>query len=1235
MYLKEVHMENFKSFGRKLTVPFENGYTGITGPNGSGKSNIGDAIMFVLGPNSPRAIRAGRLTDLIFNGGSTGKAANHCLVSLTFDNSGREMPVDADEVTLTRKVKRMPKKDDPDAYSGYFYVNGRASKKKEFVDLLNHARISADGYNITQQGDILQICNMTPVQRRQVLDDIAGVTTFDKDIFQADKRKAEVLENLDRIGVVLEEIHNHLKQLDKEKDAAVKWKRLHEEAQETKGLMAWRRKEDLSAQIAQVQGQIDKFTADRAKHEEQLQGLVAKQKEAQALFAELEQKIREEGGEEVEKLQQDIQECRDRLVRYEEKIQFAKTELADADESDLPLRDELRRVEKEEAKTAKIETECATAHEEGTQQLAAKKQELDDLEQLISKSTSGAMELKNELGRLKKEHEDKQLELHDAKLEADRLAEKRDSAQRRLADLEGQLQSTQEDLDEAKWELEETQKLTDGSGKKRKELDRRIFELQKSLSEFTQQKDDLENRIRRLQREQAELQAQLDAAARASGGMGRAVETIMNARDSGSIRGIVGTISELANVEEGYQTALETAAGANMQAIVVEDDATAQQCIELLKQDRAGRAKLLPLNKMVPGRPRGQALMKVKKEGSLGFCLDLIDFNPRYHGAFWSVFGDTFVVKNMNAGRSLMGGVRMVTTDGELFEASGAMIGGAAGKKKAGGGFSNNDRGRLDELLAEIGKAEAAQEDAIAGMARIRSELEQLQQQKEAMGDAGAENRAKELEKAVAKFSESLRSLKEQVATVGDEVGKLDGGHDEKLTRIQELETRLADMERIREEKGTLLLKGGRKDLRDKAEGLQKAIRELTESVLKAENRRDVANKQLELVKDRVAELKTTLDDRQRGRERHKDEITRYTEAHKKAQTELDALMKMEHKATASIKGLRDKKDAAYQALVDLKAKKDKVQDRMETQSALITNAKGKLPSLEESLGEAMVELEETPIEVTEDMDVPAYDDLRRRLRNVEASIERLGAVNMRALEEFEAQTERKNKLDAEVERLDQQKAELEKLVAEIQEKKKAALTEVFEAINQNFAEVYGRLSLGGKAYMKLENEEDPFQGGLILMAQPMGKRVTRLDALSGGEKSLTSMAFIFAIQMYEPSPFYYLDEVDQNLDAVNSELLAKLVKDNSRFAQFIQVSLRKITLKEASYLYGVTQSVPGMSEVIANFDLEQLDDTDDDTPLEEQKQVVLTDGSSASDGQEKGLDETIKGMVADVEVKE
>ncbi len=1195
MHLREVHMENFKSFGRKLSVPFEPGFTAITGPNGSGKSNIGDAIMFVLSPNTPRAMRAKNLSDLIFNGTEKGKAADHCSVSLVFDNGERAMPVDSDMVTLTRKVKLTPKADDPGAYTSYFYVNGRASQKKEFVDILNHARISADGYNITLQGDVQHICNMTPMERRTVLDDISGVSAFDKDIAAADGKKADVQANLERIGIVLDELKRAIDQLEKEKESATRYRELQELVKRCKGLMAWRRRTDLTSQIAQVQQQVESYGAERAKLEVTLNDIKAKQKEAEARFAEVQTKIRAEGGEEVAAVQEKITAARDLMVRMEEKVNFAKGEMQSAKEAAQPIADELRRIEKELEKTSKLHNQAKADAEATNKELAARKKELDGIRDMVSRSDSGAMQMNRELAQLKHDHEKSQLELHEAKLESDRLGERAKANEKAVSAAQAEVDSSAKDLDETGWSLKELKNVGQGSGKKRKDAEQKLFALRKEQAELTQQAQEMEQRIRRLQRELAELRAMEEAASKAQGGHGQAVELILKARAERRIKGIVGTIAELGKVKDPHKTALQISAAGRLNAVIVEDDETAAACIEMLKASGAGRATFLPLNKMVPGRPRGQALMKVKSDGCLGFALDLVTFNARYQNAFFHVFGDTLVADSMGSGRRMMGGVRIVTLDGELFEASGAMTGGTQGKKAKAeeAQFGSGDRGRMDELLVEIQQAEEAERDALTRLNQVKVNLEQTQLQMESEDRQGSnhDDRLKELERKHAALLARRTTLDDEIATLRREAKEIEKGIVANQQTVTDLESALATMEKTRQEKGQLLLKGTRKDLREKVEALDAAIRELGEKALRAEKDRDVAAHQLKLIEARRDEVATQGKDQLDAEARFTDEMKRYGQGYTKAKAEVEALLKMERKAAGQLQGLQEAKDKAYQDIVDLKARIDKVADRMETHYGLIQSAKAKLPTLEEALGEAMVEMQANPVEVAGETDVPPYEDLKRELRNAEASLDRLGNVNMTALEQFEAQATRQTELTTEVARLEAQRGELVALVTEITIKKTAALMEVFTAINENFSTVYKEVSLGGQAYMELENPANPFEGGLILKAQPPGKKVTRLDSLSGGEKSLTSMAFIFAIQRYDPSPFYYFDEVDQNLDAVNSELLAKMIRGNAKFAQFIVVSLRKITLKEASHVYGVTQQTAGMSEIIANFDIDTLRD--------------------------------------------
>ncbi|MHB8633146.1 MAG: chromosome segregation protein SMC [Thermoplasmatota archaeon] len=1233
MHLREVEMENFKSFGRKLTVPFEPGFTGITGPNGSGKSNIGDAILFVLGPNSPRALRAGKLADLIYNGGEKGSGRDHCSVSLVFDNSDRVMPVEADTVTLTRRIRRSPTDESPDNVNSYFYVNGRSSQKKEFTDLLQHARISADGYNITLQGDVQAICHMTPFRRREILDAIAGVTAFDKDIASADRHKGEVVANLERIGIVLEEIGRNLSQLDKERESATRYRDLQASIQRLRGLGAWRRREAAAQEIAQVQQRIDEFGKERARHEATLGKLRQEQKEAQAKFAEMEAQIRAEGGAEIQEIQTRVDAARDAMVRLEEKLNFCRANAQASREESAPLEEELQRILQEMERTSKGQASSQSKEKAALQELEARRRELDEVRSLIAKSDSGAMQVTRELATLRQEHEAAQLALHEAKLESDRLGERDAALSHAVGEVEAGAELAGRDLAEGRAAAKEAREQLKGAGGQQKEAQRRLLELRKAQAELTRQREDLENRIRRGERELAELRVAQEAADRAQGGLGAAVQMVLEARESRAVKGIIGTVAELGKVEDRYKVALQVAAAGRLNAILVEDDAAAAACIEMLKRSHAGRATFLPLTKMVPGKPRGQALMKKDADGSLGFALDLVEFNPRYHNAFFQVFGDTLVVDGMANARRMMGGIRMVTLDGELFEASGAMTGGSLGRKGGRGDeeaqFGSGDRARIDALLQEVATCERMQGEVAARLAGLRTELDALEAQTATHGLTGqsVEDRLKELERKAEGSQERVAAARAEADRLAAERAEVQKQAQKVARSAEALQAKLQEMEKERLDKGQLLLKGTPKALREKVEGLEERVRVLSESSLQLSHQVAVTAKELEIVEGRRRELATAVADKKETVSRALAEEKRLAAGHAKARAEVEALAKMQSKAAGALKGLAERKDKLYKTIVDLDAKAGQVSHQIEIHFGLVTNAKAKLPALEQLMGEAMAEMAEFPLRPEDLENVPPADELKRDLRNQEAALDRLGPVNMTALEQYEGQSKRQEELRTETARLEAQKADLIRLVAEIQTKKKAALMEVFVAINTSFGQVYEQISLGGKAHLELEHEEDPFQGGLVIKAQPPGKKVLRIDALSGGEKSLTSMAFIFSLQRYDPSPFYYFDEVDQNLDAVNSELLAKMIRDNARFAQFIVVSLRKITLKEANHLYGVTQQAAGESQIIANFDIDTL--KDDDRPADPAAPTPPKPAKPPAKGKrERTLNDTIEDMV-------
>jgi len=328
LYIKEVRMENFKSFGKKLTVPFFPGFTAITGPNGSGKSNIADAILFVLGPKSSKVMRAGRLTDLIFNGGKKHKnPAKYCKVSVVFDNSNRKMPVDSNEVILTRIIKRAPLKNDPNNYYSYFYINDHAASFSDFENILVHARMSGDGYNIVKQGDVTSLIEMGSIDRRRLIDDIAGISNFDNDIKKAEKEKDEVDSNLERISIILTEISSQIRQLKNDRDEAFRYKELKDQLYETKAKIALKKKQDVEIQMAEINRQIESYESEKDKLDEKSNELKKNYAEIQKELEEIEKNIVDVGGDEVKEIKSKIDSIRSEEIKVEERINYSNDEI--------------------------------------------------------------------------------------------------------------------------------------------------------------------------------------------------------------------------------------------------------------------------------------------------------------------------------------------------------------------------------------------------------------------------------------------------------------------------------------------------------------------------------------------------------------------------------------------------------------------------------------------------------------------------------------------------------------------------------------------------------------------------------------------------------------------------------------------------------------------------------------------------------------------------------------------
>jgi len=821
--------------------------------------------------------------------------------------------------------------------------------------------------------------------------------------------------------------------------------------------------------------------------------------------------------------------------------------------------------------------------DENQSKLIEKEKELNNLKEDIAKSDDKSMDLTHELAKMREEYNNKNSEIHELKLKRNRFTDKIEALDLQIAEMQETKSTYEFELKDIDWQSEEFKKDTKEKSKKTIDLEKKLFEMKKKESELTEQIADLENAIIKLQREQSKLQAELDALKSVQGKYNPAVNEILKARNNGSIKGIHGTIAELAQVDKKFETAVEIAAGMRMQSIIVDNDNVAANAIKFLQKEKLGRATFLPLNKMITGKPRGKALMTVKDPNAHGFAIDLVKFKDEYRGAFWYVFGDTVVVNNLDDARRLMGGVRLVDIKGSLIEASGAMVGGSTSRSHL--SFSHTDRSKLEQVTNELKNAIECQDQISNELADLKKNIVEIETNLGEIRSKGDKDiQVKDLDVRRKEFTGKLEVLNKDLGAKIKEKEELEEKKKEIISTITEYKKRIQELDEIREEKGKLLLKGTKKELAQKARTLEEEVSKLQEIVLGASSEKDAIEKKIELLDERKNEISSNIENKDNEIEKFKNSIEELKQSRNSFRDELKALMTVEEQMTGKVKGLTVKRDGIYKKTVTIENELDKINTRIESYYDLISRAKYRIPTIEDSIKELDEELKLYNIEIT-DTKLPNVESLKDSVKVIEESMKELEPVNMRALEEYEHQTERKKKLDDDVKHLKNQKKNLIMLVNEITEKKKERFLEVFDAVNRNFKLIYSQLSENGEAELQLEDTENIFDSGLTIKARPRGKKVLLLSALSGGEKSIASIAFIFAIQQYDPSPFYVLDEVDMFLDGVNAETVSRMVKRNAQDSQFIMVTLRKIALKEANHVYGVTMRDTGISEMIGNLD--------------------------------------------------
>jgi len=1175
MHIKELVLDNFKSFGRKTRIPFYDDFTTITGPNGSGKSNVIDAVLFALGLARTSGIRAEKLTDLIYNPGhqegDSFQGEREASVEVILDNSGgtldrtqvvnaagTEKVGDVEEINIKRRVKETE-----DHYYSYYYINGRSVNLSDVQDLLSQAGIAPEGYNVVMQGDVTEIINMTSTTRREIIDEIAGVAQFDAKKEDAFEELGVVQERIDEAELRIDEKKERLEQLEEERETALQYQDLREEKETYEGYRKAAELENKREERDGVEGEIENREATLENREATLDERQSELMDLEDELEELNDEIERKGEDEQLAIKREIEEIKGDIARIEDSI---ATERERIEEAETERRQAFVKIDSKQETIDDLEgeiRETKVAKSSVAADIQERKSDLAEVEARIDEVGEEFEEVKEQLQEKKEELEAAKAEKNDLQREQDRLldeARRRSNEQREteaeIAEAEKRIPELEAEIDDLEDELRKAEANHENIGEVVDDLRGQKRELQAEL-------DDLEDELNATQQEYAELEAKAGQSGDSS--YGRAVTTVLDA----DVDGVHGALGQLGSVPAEYATACETAAGGRLANVVVDDDSVGQQCIEYLKSRNAGRATFLPLTEMdrrsLPALP--------DREGVVDFAYNLVEFDAAYAGVFSYVLGDTLVVEEIGTARELMGQFRLVTLEGDLVEKSGAMTGGST----SGSRYSfEGSEGKLERVAARINDLEEKRRSVREELRDVEGRLENARDRESAAADqvreieAGIGSRETEIgetEERIAKLESELAEIEDEREAVSEQMDELEAEIADQNATIADLEERIAKLEADVE--GSKL-----PELTAEAESIREDVDDLETRRDELDAKLDKFQLEKEYAEEAIEELR---EDIEAAKEREEAAQERIGELEAEIERKEDTLERKE----AEVADLEDE-------LAELKARRETLREEVSAAGEKRDEARERVGEVERELAELREdrdrlewEIEELESEVGEydPAEVPDHDEVEAEIRRLEGEMEALEPVNMLAIEEYDRVHDDLADLRERKGTLVEEANGIRERIESYEARKKETFMEAFDAIDGHFRDIFERLS-NGTGQLHLENEEDPFEGGLTMKAQPGDKPIQRLAAMSGGEKSLTALAFIFAIQRHNPAPFYALDEVDAFLDAANADLVGEMVDELAGDAQFVVVSHRSAMLDRSERAIGVTMQDDNVSAV-------------------------------------------------------
>ena len=1175
MILKALEMQGFKSFPDKTVLEFNKGITAVVGPNGSGKSNISDAVRWVLGEQSTKTLRGSKMEDVIFSGTDVRKAKGFAEVTLRLDNTDRSLNKDSDEVSVTRRYYR--------SGDSEYLVNGESARLRDVNELFMDTGLGRDGYSIVGQGKIADMVSPKASERRDMLEEAAGISHFRYRRGDAIKRLAQAEENLVRLRDILSELESRVGPLKAQSEKAQKFIVL---AGERKNL-----------EIGIWLNTIDKTGEKMRDQEHKIEIAEASHKEAQDELSKIGEMI-DKAADGTRDINIKLEEIRNSASGFEEKLSDIDSQIKVAENSILHNNETIERINRDKAAENETEQnidaavsaarECIQKAEE---QIADATRQMDELSKQEETYRLSSSEFSDRAAALSGEISALSVRLADCRVTAETanssIEEIRsrisaidesmgtrkddyDALLKRKADAEAALKEIQDEIVSVKNAIDGYTLRFENRGKKADNVKLAIDEKQRELHKG-------QDRVRLLE----DLEKNME-------GYFGAVKAVMKESGRGALRGIYGPVSQLITVKDKYSAAIETALGAAVQNIVVDNETDAKRAMGFLKERRAGRATFLPITAI-----KGRVLSEQGLDDQYGFvsiASDLVSYDNKYSEIIRWLLGRTAVAEDIDSAIAIAKKYsyrfRIVTLDGQVINAGGSMTGGSR-VQNAGILSRGNEIERLKGSLASMQKEldgmlsdyKLLSEDASAAKAELEGAEGDLLRAKEE--NIRREGELKLASDKLASVSSGVKELLEEKETLEKRIESVSSGAEAARSQIDELKETLENKEKELESitGDSKTLQKNREEVASKAAeirlrivSLQKDVEANTDEITRLKNRKTGHLDRLSELDGEIREIEEKNDELRALTERLSADEKALKANHGDAQNQINELISQRDELEKQANDLRLHERAKSEERERLSGDIARLEERKIAMRNEYDNLTSKLYDEYQLTRREAAALE---------IEIDDYSLAAKRLAELKSQIRALGSVNVSSIEEYKEVSERYEFLSGQISDVETSRAELNKMIDDLTGKMAEQFREQFNRINSCFGQTFIELFGGGKAELRLEDERDVLGSDIEIKVQPPGKNVQNINLLSGGEKGLSAIALLFAILKVTPAPFCIFDEVEAALDDVNVSRYAQYVRHMTKNTQFILITHRRGTMEEADVLYGVTMQEKGVSKLL------------------------------------------------------